>query len=307
MRTIRLGLSNLQVPVVAVGCMRLNGVDKKEAEKFLKGALDIGANFFDHADCYDLGGCEKIFSEAIGMTPALREKMILQSKVGIDRPNGRFDFSKKHILEAVDGILSRLKTEYLDIVLLHRPDVLVEPEQVAEAFDILESNGKVRNFGVSNQQPMQIELLKKFVKQPIVCNQLQFSIMHATMVSNDLHVNMNDEKSIGRDGAILNYCRLKDITVQAWSPFQHGFFGGVFLDNPQFPELNAAIDKIAKKYGASNTTVAAAWILRHPAKMQVVTGTMKLERLKDCVKASEVDITGEEWYEIYLAAGNDLP
>lgn len=307
METMRLGTSNLQVPKVAVGMMRINKLSAKEAEHFVQNALDIGANFFDHADVYGGdGACEKIFAEAVHMDAAVRDKVLLQSKVGIRRDIA-FDFSKQHILDAVDGILSRLKTDYLDVLLLHRPDALVEPEDVAEAFDTLEAQGKVRHFGVSNQKPMQIKLLQKYVKQPIVANQLQLSIMHAGMISNGLHVNMQDENSIDRDGSILDFCRLEEITIQPWSPFQHGFFAGVFLDNEKFPVLNKKIDEIAGNHGVSNTTIAIAWLLRHPAKMQPVTGTMNVTRLSDSVKATGILLTREEWYEIYLAAGNILP
>ncbi len=305
MRTMKLGTSQLEVPVLAVGCMRINGLEKPEAERFVQTALDNGANFFDHADIYGGGTCEEIFADAIHMNGTIREKIILQSKCGIRK--GMFDFSKEHILGSVDGILKRLKTEYLDVLLLHRPDALVEPEEVAEAFDHLHSSGKVRNFGVSNQNPMQIQLLKKYVKQPIIANQLQLSITNATMISAGIHVNMQDEASLNRDGSILDYCRLNDITIQPWSPFQYGFFEGVFLNNDKFPEVNAKIDEIAVKYGVSNTTIAIAWLLRHPAHMQPVTGTMNVDRLVDCIKASEIYLTREEWYEIYRSAGNVLP
>lgn len=305
MRTIQLGSSALQVPVVAVGCMRMNSIGKPEAERFVRSAMELGANFFDHADIYGGGACEEIFAEAVGMNASIREQMILQSKCGIRK--GMFDFSKEHILSSVDGILKRLKTDYLDVLLLHRPDALVEPEEVAEAFDALESAGKVRHFGVSNQNPMQIQLLKKSVKQPIVANQLQLSITNATMIKNGINVNMENDAAINRDGSILDFCRLNDITIQPWSPFQYGFFEGVFLGSEKFPELNAKIDEIAAKYGVSNTTIAIAWLLRHPAKMQPVTGTMNLERLADCCKAADVTLTREEWYDIYRAAGNKLP
>ncbi len=305
MRTIKLGTSNLEVPVIAVGCMRINGLDQTEAERFIKTSIENGANFFDHADIYGGGTCEEIFSDAIQMNHSLREKVILQSKCGIRK--GMFDFSKEHILTSVDGILKRLKTEYLDVLLLHRPDALVEPEEVAEAFDQLYHSGKVRNFGVSNQKPMQIQLLKKYVTQPIVANQLQLSITNATMISAGIHVNMLDEAALDRDGSILDYCRLNDITIQPWSPFQYGFFEGVFLDNEKFPVLNAKINEIAAKYNVTNTTIAMAWLLRHPAHMQPVTGTMNIERLLDCIKAAEINLTREEWYEIYRAAGNILP
>jgi predicted oxidoreductase len=306
MRTINLGLSGLRAPVIAVGCMRINKLDKAGAEKFVKTALDLGAYFFDHADVYGGGSCEEIFAEAVGMNPSLREKILLQTKCGI-RPGVAFDFSKDHILKSVDGSLRRLKTDYIDVLLLHRPDALVEPEEVAEAFGILHSQGKVRNFGVSNQNPGQIQLLRKYLRQPIAANQLQLSITNATFITQGLHVNMLDDTALNRDGGILDFCRLNDITIQPWSPFQYGFFQGVFLDNKEFPKLNAKIDEIAKKYGVTNTTIAMAWLLRHPAKFQPVTGTMNSARLADCVKAAEIILTKEEWYEILLAAGNTLP
>lgn len=305
MRTIKLGTSNLEVPVVAVGCMRINSLNKTEAERFVQTSLELGANFFDHADIYGGGDCEAIFADAVHMNDDVREKLIIQSKCGIRK--GMFDFSKEHILNSVDQILQRLRTDYLDVLLLHRPDTLVEPEEVAEAFDQLASTGKVRHFGVSNQNPMQIQLLQKYIKQPIVANQLQLSITNATMITQGFNVNMENAAAVNRDGSILDFCRLHDITIQPWSPFQYGFFEGVFLGNEKFPELNAKIDEIANKYGVSNTTIAIAWILRHPAKMQPVTGTMNTTRLADCVKASEIHLTREEWYDIYRAAGNVLP
>jgi len=305
MRTMKLGNSTLELPVISVGCMRINSLDKTEAERFVHAALEEGANFFDHADIYGGGECEEIFADAIQMNANIRGQMTLQSKCGIRK--GMFDFSKEHILESVDGILKRLRTDYLDILLLHRPDTLVEPDEVAAAFDLLESSGKVRHFGVSNQNPMQIQLLKKSVKQPLVANQLQLSITNANMISQGFNVNMENEPAVNRDGSILDFCRLNDITIQPWSPFQYGFFEGVFLDNDKFPELNKKINEIAKKYDVMNTTIVIAWLLRHPAGMQPVTGTMNIERLKDCCKASDVHLTREEWYGIYRASGNVLP
>lgn len=305
MKLIKLGQSDLQVPVIAIGCMRINGLSKLDAERIVQTALDGGANFFDHADIYGGGTCEEIFADAIHMNSTVRDKVILQSKCGIR--NGTFDFSKEHILKSVDGSLKRLKTDYLDVLLLHRPDALVEPEEVAEAFDKLYSSGKVRNFGVSNQNPMQIQLLQKSLNQPIIANQLQLSITNTNMISAGIHVNMQDEFAINRDGSVLDFCRLNDITIQPWSPFQYGFFEGVFLNNDKFPQLNAKIDEIAAKYEVTNTTIALSWILRHPANMQPVTGTMNIERMKDCIKAADIYLTREEWYEIYRAAGNILP
>ncbi|MDF2503755.1 aldo/keto reductase family oxidoreductase [Clostridium sp.] len=290
---------------ISLGCMRLTELTVGEASKLINTALEEGVNFFDHADKYSDGKCEEIFAEAVDMKPSVREKFIIQSKCGI-RP-GFFDFSKEHILNAVDGSLKRLKTDYLDVLLLHRPDALVEPEEVAEAFDILHSSGKVKYFGVSNQNPYQIELLKKYLKQEIIINQLQLSIMHTGMIDAGINVNMKADSSNDRDGSILDYCRLNDVTIQPWSPFQYGFFEGVFLDNDKFPELNKKIDEIAEKKDVPNTAIAIAWLLRHPAKMQPIVGTMNVKRLKDICKASNVELSRQEWYEIYRAAGNELP
>jgi predicted oxidoreductase len=302
---MKLGTSQLEVPVIAVGCMRINALERPEAARFVHAALEEGANFFDHADIYGGGACEEIFADAVGMDSRVRESVILQSKCGIRK--GMFDFSREHILASVDGILKRLRTEYLDVLLLHRPDALVEPEEVAAAFDELEREGKVRHFGVSNQRPRQIELLRRSVRQPIVANQLQLSITNATMITSGLNVNMLNDAAVDRDGEVLDFCRLNDITVQPWSPFQYGFFEGVFLGNEKFPELNAAIDEVAARHGVTNTTIAIAWLLRHPARMQPVTGTTNVERLRDCCRAAEVNLSREEWYAIYRAAGNRLP
>ena len=306
MKTISLGRTGLTVPALAIGCMRMSGCTTEEANKFINTAIEAGANYFDHADIYGGGTCEEIFAKAIDMKPSVREKMFIQSKCGI-RPGIAFDFSKDYILQSVDGILKRLNTEYLDVLLLHRPDALMEPEEVAEAFDILHNAGKVRHFGVSNQNPMQIQLLQKSVNMPISINQLQFSLTNATMITSGIHVNMLDEGAVMRDGSVLDFCRLNDITIQPWSPFQYGFFQGVFLGNEKFPELNKAIDELAEKYNVSNTTIALAWILRHPANMQPVTGTMNVSRLMDCIKATDLKLTREEWYKLYMAAGNILP
>ncbi len=305
MRTMKLGRSDLDVPVIAVGCMRIDGMQKSDVETLIKTSMEHGANFFDHADIYGNGACEEIFADAIGMNDDIREKMILQSKCGIRQ--GMFDFSKEHILNSVDGILQRLRTDYLDVLLLHRPDTLMEPEEIAEAFDILSENGKVRHFGVSNQNPGQVQLLQRYVRQPIVANQLQLSITNSTMITSGFNVNMLNDAAVNRDEGVLHFCRLHDITIQPWSPFQYGFFDGVFLNNDKFPELNARIDEIAEKYGVSNNTITIAWLLRHPAGMQPVTGTTKVHRILDCIKAAEVHLTREEWYAIYRAAGNVLP
>lgn len=305
MKSVPVVNCDLDASEISLGCMRIHELTNPEISTLIHTALDEGVNFFDHADIYGGGQSEAKFAEALGMNASLREKMILQTKCGIRK--GSFDFSKEHILEAVDGSLKRLQTDFIDVLLLHRPDALVEPEEVAEAFTILQDSGKVKYFGVSNQNPMQIDLLKKSVKQPLIFNQLQFSITNTGMIDQGINVNMEIDHSIDRDGSILDYCRLHDITIQPWSPFLYGFFEGVFLDNPKFPELNQKIDELAAAYGVANTAIAIAWILRHPAKMQPIVGTTKPGRLKDICKASDVTLTRQEWYAIYLAAGNKLP
>lgn len=305
LKQIKLGTSNLEVSNIALGCMRINALTKSEAANMIQTAVDVGVNFFDHADIYGGGESEKIFAEAIKTNGINREDVILQSKVGIRK--GLFDFSKEHILESVDGILQRLDTDYLDALLLHRPDTLVEPEEVAEAFTQLKESGKVRHFGVSNQNPMQIELLKKYVEQDLIANQLQFSIMHTGMIDAGINVNMQHNPAFDKDGSILDYSRLNDMTIQAWSPFMFGFFEGVFVDHEKFPELNEKLQEIADKYSVDKSAIAVAWILRHPAKIQTIVGTMNPERLKNIAKASHIELTREEWYQIYIAAGNKLP
>lgn len=305
MKQIKLGGSTLQVPAIVVGCMRMDELKAVEAETFVQTALDLGANFFDHADIYGGGECERIFARAAKLNDDRREKVFLQSKCGIRK--GLFDFSKAHILKSVDGILERLDTDYLDMLLVHRPDALMEPEEVAEAFDHLLDTGKVRRFGVSNQSPMQMALLQKFMSQKMLANQLQLSITNSGMIRSGINVNMENASSIDHDGEVLNYCRLNDVTIQAWSPFQYGMFEGVFLGNAKFPELNQKIDEISARYGVSNTTITTAWILRHPANMQMISGTMSTSRLKQICQACDITLTREEWYEIYRAAGNELP
>lgn len=305
MKKINLGNGALQASAISLGCMRMAGLEPKAAETVVKTALEEGIDFFDHADIYGGGKSEEVFAKAIGMNATVRSKILLQSKCGIRE--GFFDFSKEHILSSVEGILKRLKTDYLDVLLLHRPDTLMEPEEVAEAFTLLYSSGKVRHFGVSNQNPMQMALLQKFVAQKLIINQLQLSITNTGMIDSGINVNMKIDRSIDRDGGILEYCRFNDVTIQPWSPFQFGFFEGVFLDNPDFPELNAKIDELAAKKGVNNTAITIAWLLRHPAKMQPIIGTMNPQRIRDICKATDIEITRPEWYEIYRAAGNTLP
>ncbi|MDR0199028.1 MAG: aldo/keto reductase [Streptococcaceae bacterium] len=304
MKYIQIG--DMKASQVVMGVMRINDAGKDPVAA-VKAAYAGGINFFDNADIYGQGECETIFGKAFRDAGIKREEIYIQSKVGI-RPGIAFDFSKKHIIEATEGSLKRLGVDYLDSLLLHRPDTLVQPEEVAEAFDELEKSGKVRYFGVSNQNPYQIELLKTAVKQPLLMNQLQFGIMHTGMVDQGIHVNMTDTPhSIDFDGGLLPYSRIHKMTIQAWSPFQYGFFEGVFVGNEKFPKLNKKLQELAEKYQVTPTGIAVAWISSHPAEMQTVIGTITPSRITEVCDASDVELTREEWYEVYLAAGNILP
>lgn len=307
MKKTMLGKTNLEIPVIAVGCMRIAEMETDRLTEHIRFCIEHGLNFFDHADIYGGGQCESRFAEAFKKTGYKREDVILQSKCAI-RPGVMYDFTKKHILESVDGILKRLDTDYLDVLLLHRPDALMEPEEVAEAFELLEKEGKVRHFGVSNHRPYQIELLNKYVKQELCANQLQFSIPFSNMVAAGMEANMLTDGAIDRDGGILDYCRLKDVTIQAWSPFQYGFFEGIFLgNNEKYPELNKALEEISQKYDTTPTAIATAWILRHPANIQMIAGTTNTERMSEIIKGSEIRLEREEWYRLYLSSGHILP
>lgn len=308
MKTYTVPHTDFEVSSVILGLMRILEMNDAEVRALFDAALESGITFFDHADVYGGDhGCEKRFAEALSLSSSDREKITIQSKAGIR--HGFFDFSKEHILSRVDGSLKALKTDYLDVLLLHRPDTLVEPEEVAEAFDTLEAAGKVRHFGVSNQTPGQIELLKSVVKQPLLYNQVQLSITHANLFAQGIAVNMNGlDQSISRDVGLLDYSRLKGMMLQAWSPFQKGFFDGVFIgDRDNYLELNDVLDELAAKYGVTPTGIAVAWITRHPANIQVVLGTTNPQRVRDSAAGSDVELSREEWYRIFRAAGHTVP
>ncbi|MBL3715389.1 aldo/keto reductase family oxidoreductase [Lactococcus garvieae] len=301
----KIQIAAMQASQVILGCMRIIEPGKNPV-KVIETAYENGINFFDHADIYGDGRCETVFAEALAQTSIRREDIYLQSKCSI-RPGVAYDFSKEHILKSVEGSLQRLKTDYLDTLLLHRPDTLMEPEEVAEAFYELEKSGKVRYFGVSNQNPMQIELLKTAVKQPLYFNQLQFGLKHTEMIDAGLNVNIPNQASHMQDGSVLEYSRINKMTIQAWSPFQYGFFDGPFVDNEKFPELNQKLNFYAEKYGVTPSGIAIAWINRHPAKMQTIIGTMTESRIKEVTEASDIVLSHDEWYDLYMAAGNSLP
>lgn len=297
------------VSAIIQGCMRMSGLSDEDAAKVIKTSYQCGINFFDHADIYGgQGAAEEKFGRAFALTGIKREDVILQTKCGICPERQEFDWTKEHILKSVDDSLRRLKTDYIDVLLLHRPDLLFDPTEVAQAFDTLEKSGKVKYFGVSNLTYMQLELLKKYVKQPIIFNQVQFSLEQSQLIDQALYMNnKTTDLSINRDGNLLDYCRINDIRVQAWSPLQKGMFGGNFIDDNEFPELNAALDKIAKREGVSKTAVAIAWILRHPAGIQPIIGTMNPDHIKDTCQACDVNLSHHDWYELYLASGKFLP
>lgn len=305
MKNLKLGKSDVFASEIVLGCMRINNMTVEELSSYVDVALEAGITLFDHADIYGKNYSEELFGKMLGKRKGLREKMLIQSKCGIRQ--GFYDFSKEHIISSVEGSLKRLQCDSLDMLLLHRPDTLMEPEEVAEAFDLLQESGKVKNFGVSNFNSMQIELLQSALHQTICVNQMQFSIMHSGMVNSGIQANTLFEASYDRDGSILEYSRLHNITLQAWSPFQYGFFEGIFIDNEKFPLLNEVLERIGNERGVSKSAIAVAWILRHPAKMQCVVGTTNTNRLKDICTASSISLTRQEWYEIYRAAGNRLP
>jgi predicted oxidoreductase len=311
MKTFTLPGTEIVAPNVVLGLMRIADKSDDEVRALVGAARDAGIDFFDHADVYgnDLHGCERRFAEAMHLTPSQRDEITIQTKAGIVREGPYFDFSYEHLVESVEGSLTALQTDRIDILLLHRPDALVEPEEVARAFDELQSSGKVRAFGVSNQTPRQIDLLRKHVRQPIVANQLQLSITHEPIIAHGVAANMlAEQQSVSRDGGgIVDYCRLHDITIQAWSPFQAGFFNGVFLDSPDYPELNAVIDRLATRYDVPPIAIATAWITRHPAQMQVVLGTTNPERVAGAAQGSEIPLTRAEWYELFRASGHLVP
>ncbi|KRM24525.1 aldo/keto reductase [Latilactobacillus graminis] len=305
MQKINIGGSGLMASPIVWGVMRIPQLNDQEALTMLKTAYEDGINFFDNADIYGDGASEIKFGKALKASHIDRDQVLVQTKVGIGK--NMYDFSKAHIIEGVEASLSRLQLDHVDTLLLHRPDPLMEPDAIAEAFLQLQNSGKVRQFGVSNFNPMQVDLLQQAVPQALIANQLQFGLMHTGMLDAGMHTNMNDTRSIQHDGGLLEYSRLSNMTIQAWSPYQYGFFAGVFIDNPKFPELNATLKKVAQAHDTNVNAIASAWLLRIPASIQVVVGTMNPARLTEICAAARITLTRKEWYDLYLAAGNDLP
>ena len=306
MKYIKTFSDNCEVSQVALGCMRISDKTDKEMDFYLNNAIELGINYFDHADIYGGGKCEEVFGAALKRNPTLRDKMYIQTKCSIV-PGSMYDFSKEHIISAVDGSLKRLGVDYVDVLLLHRPDLLMEPAEVAEAFDELEAKGKVKAFGVSNHSPLQIELLQREMNQKLSINQMQLSITNANMLASGANVNLPCEDGVNYDGYLRDYCRLKGITIQPWSPLQYGFIAGSFVDNRKYKSLNKVIDELAEKYGLTATGMAIAWLMRLPEKMQPIVGSTNPDRIKAVAQAADVTISREDWYRIYREAGYRLP
>jgi len=325
MKTQILGSSPFQVSRIGYGCMPLGGSwdtnpptaqTRKEAVTIIRTALDQGINFFDHADIYCRGKSETVFSAIWREVPSLREKIILQSKCGIrfsgdpdESSPHRFDLSYEHIINSVEGSLKRLKTDYLDILLLHRPDPLVEPEEVSRAFDELQQSGKVRYFGVSNHTAAQIALLQKYLHQPLCVNQVAFNVIHTHMLDEGIVYNQSNPK-LARNEGTFEFCRLHNITLQAWGSLAWGLLTGRESEQPSESINTTAtiITEMARQKGVSPEAVLVAWILRHPAKIQAIIGTTKPERIRLACQADEVDLNREEWYTLFVSGrGESLP
>ncbi len=317
MKTVNIGGTHFEASAVALGIMRMAGMETNAAAKTLQTAYDAGINYIDSADIYGEGASETKFKDALKASGISRDKLYIQSKGGIvldpSRSHdglvfgARYDFSKEHLIEAVDGILQRMGIDYLDAFLLHRPDPLMEADEIASAFDTLQQEGKVRHFGVSNFNPQQVEMVQSWVSQRLLINQLQFNVVHSGMIKEGMHVNMIDPASLDHDGGIMEYSRRKQMTIQAWSPFNYGLFAGMYINDPKYPELNQKLEELGHKYNVSKNAIATAWILRHPAHVQVLLGTMNPDHIKDSAAGADVELTKQEWYDLYFAAGNDLP
>ena len=305
MKYFDFGCTKRSVSVIGLGCMRMDELSPKQVDMVLNTALENDINFFDHADIYGDGDCEKLFGAALRRAQIKRENLFIQSKCCIR--DGLYDFSCDYILKSVDGILFRLGTDHLDSLLLHRPDALMDMDEVQEAFSKLYEEGKVLSFGVSNMNRFQMELLQSGISFPIVANQLQMSIAHTPMIDEGINVNTMFGGAVSRSSGTLEYCRLKGIAVQTWSPLQKGFFEGVFLGDPEYEKLNQVLDRLADKYNVKPDAVAYAWLLRYPARMQVIIGTMNPKHIQSATKAVDFTLSREEWYELYRAAGNELP
>lgn len=302
---------------LALGCMGFGGDEQAGYRDAIAPALaafdvayDIGIRLFDHADIYRDGRAEAVFGAWLKAHPELRDRVCIQSKCGI-RP-GRYDFSSAHIQDAVDGSLRRLGTSCLDILLLHRPDPLMEPEEVAEAFIQLKGAGKVRHFGVSNMNVHQMSHLQRALPEPLVVNQLEMSLARLDWVDEGVHVNQQAGAGVHFAEGLLEHCKLEGVQLQAWGALAHGQFSGRRLDDASGHVRQAAqrVRAMADDKGTTPESIVLGWLMRHPAGIQPVIGTTRPERIAACADAVQVaeTLTREEWYSLYvLARGAPLP
>lgn len=290
---------------IALGCMRIANMSVSQLEELINVAIDNNIVLFDHADIYGNRKCEELFGEVIKRNPSLRKKMIIQSKCGIR--NGFYDLSKDYIINQVKESIRLLNCEYLDILLLHRPDALVDYQEVNEAFNYLYENGLVKEFGVSNMNSYQIKLYQKFVNQPIKYNQIQLSLVHNDVIAQGMFVNMKDNEAIDRSGGIIEFCMLEDIKIQAWSSLMASWADGTFIDNEKYQKLNDKLLELANKYNVSKNAIAIAWILKHPSNITPIVGTTSITHLLEINKAKNINLTKKEWYELFLSSGHYLP
>lgn len=290
------------MPTIVSGMMRIAQKSDAEIRDLYTAARSAGVTAFDHAGIYGGGHeCERRYAQALALSPTERSEITLQTKTGISLEPAMYNHSYEHIVREVEESLRALRTEYLDVLLLHRPDALVEPEEVARAFDELEASGKVRAFGVSNHSPAQIELLKTTVRQPLTVNQVQFSLAHADLVAEGMTANAAGPALTG----VVDHARLTGMTLQAWSPLT-GSRGSV-LNAQAYPELNAELERLASEYGVSPAAIAVSWITRHPAGFQVVLGSTNPSRFTAAAAGADICLTREHWYRLYRAAGYPLP
>lgn len=324
MKTYRIPNTDLEVSRLAYGCMKIGGgwndspltaAQRKLAAAAVDAALQAGITLFDHANIYTNTKSETVFGEMLHDRPGLRDRILIQTKCGIrfaeDPVPGypaRYDYSYGHILESVEGSLKRLQTDHVDILLLHRPDALVQPEEVARAFSELHRAGKVRHFGVSNHNGWQIDLLRKYVLQPLVANQLELNLLHFDMINEGVMVNQDGVKYSAAAG-ILDYCRANEIMVQAWSPVA---VGDLISPAPKAParvrRAAKAVAKMAREKETSREAIALAWLLRHPAGIQPVVGSTKPDRIAASALADGIELSREEWYGLLEASrGASVP
>ena len=307
-----IGLTSYNASRIAMGVMRIAGKSREEAAEIVQAAIDCGINFFDTADIYGAGESSRVLGQALQDLGIDRDQVILQTKFGISpdftgKRQGIYDFSRDHLLSSLEAELNRLQTDSVDFVLLHRLDTLCDLDELGETMTEIVDSGMARHIGVSNMGPWTCEMLQSNLDQKFEVNQLQFGLCHAGMIRMQLHENMEDDDAADRDGGVLAYSQLTDMTIQAWSPLQYGMFAGTFIDNEQFTDLNDALGEIAQAKGVSKEAVAIAWILRHPARMQVVSGSMSSERIRAIAAGADIELSRQEWYDLYRAAGNDLP